>query len=75
MAGSREKAAAYIRKHFEPGDRVLVQIPLVAKEAVPKLTFGEIFLQLLKKDAPFFSLKLEYEGDTLVNAVLNGEKL
>ncbi len=35
----------------------------------------KIFLKLLEEKAPFFSLKLEYVGDTLVNAVLNGEKI
>lgn len=31
-----------------------------------------IFHRLLDEDAPFFSLKLVYEGNKLVNAVLNG---
>ncbi len=31
------------------GQQVLTQVPLVAKEAVPRLTFGEIFFQLLQK--------------------------
>ena len=35
----------------------------------------KIFLKLIEENAPFFSLKLEYEGDTLVNSILNGEKL
>ncbi len=35
----------------------------------------KIFLRLIEENAPFFSLKLEYQGDTLINAVLNGEKL
>jgi 8-oxo-dGTP diphosphatase len=35
----------------------------------------KIFLKLLEEKAPFFSLKIEYVGDTLVNAVLNGEKI
>ena len=35
----------------------------------------KIFLRLIEQNAPFFSLKLCYEGDTLVNAVLNGEVL
>lgn len=35
----------------------------------------KIFLRLLEEKAPFFSLKLEYEGEKLVNAVLNGEKI
>ena len=35
----------------------------------------KIFLKLLKKDAPFFSLKLTYAGDRLTEAVLDGENL
>lgn len=31
-----------------------------------------IFLKLLRDEAPFFSLKLSYQGDELVEAVLNG---
>ena len=34
-----------------------------------------LFLRLLEEDAPFFSLKLCYEGDTLVEAALNGRTL
>ena len=34
-----------------------------------------IFFRLLEDDAPFFSLKLRYEGDTLVEAVLDGKNL
>ena len=35
----------------------------------------KIFLRLLDEKAPFFSLKLEYIGDKLINSVLNGVKL
>ena len=45
---------------------------------VPHLPTWEgdrIFLRLLAQDAPFFSLKLEYAGDTLLRAVLDGEEL
>ena len=35
----------------------------------------KILLRLLEEKAPFFSLELEYEGEKLVNAVLNGEKI
>lgn len=35
----------------------------------------KIFLKLLEEDRPFFSLKLSYEGDCLVVAVLDGEEL
>lgn len=34
-----------------------------------------IFLNLLESDAPFFSLKLRYEGETLAEAALNGKPL
>lgn len=34
-----------------------------------------IFLDLLESDAPFFSLKLRYEGQTLAEAALNGKPL
>ncbi len=33
-----------------------------------------IFLELLNKNAPFFSLKLNYKGDDLVSAELDGER-
>ena len=48
------------------------------KDKIEELNIWEgdkIFLKLLTEDGPFFSLKLCYEGDTLVNAVLNGEKI
>ena len=35
----------------------------------------KIFLRLIEENAPFFSLKLVYEGDRLVYSALNGEKL
>ncbi len=35
----------------------------------------KIFLRLLEENAPFFSLKLEYKGDILLKAVLNGKIL
>lgn len=34
-----------------------------------------IFLRLLAEGAPFFLLKLQYDGDRLVRAVLNGEDM
>ena len=35
----------------------------------------KIFLDLLTQEVPFFSLKLAYEGETLVQAVLNGKAI
>ena len=35
----------------------------------------KIFLKLIEQESPFFSLKLEYKGETLVNAVLDGRSI
>lgn len=42
---------------------------------LPKWQGDQIFLDLLWQDAPFFLLKLRYNGETLVEAVLNGNPL
>ena len=50
----------------------------VPKEKVKELNLWEgdlIFFKLLEEDAPFFSLKLVYQGDMLVEAVLDGKRL
>lgn len=39
------------------------------------LAGDKIFLRLLAEGAPFFHLELTYHGDTLVQAVLEGETL
>lgn len=47
----------------------------VKKEAVYRLPIWEgdkLFFRLLEKEEPFFSLKLNYENDTLKEAILNG---
>ena len=44
-------------------------------DALPKWEGDKIFLELLWQDAPFFLLKLRYEGDRLVEAVLNGKRI
>ena len=47
----------------------------VPKNKIPELNLWEgdlIFFKLLAEDAPFFSLKLVYQGDKLVEAALNG---
>lgn len=35
----------------------------------------KLFFRLLETDEPFFSLKLRYEGEKLVESVLNGESI
>ncbi len=50
-------------------------LPWDSLTALPIWEGDKIFLRLLDEDAPFFSLKLRYRGDTLVEAVLNGKQL
>ncbi len=50
----------------------------VPDDRVPELPSWEgdrIFLSLLARDEPFFSLKLLYRGDKLLRAVLNGNEM
>lgn len=50
----------------------------ISREDVAKLPTWEgdaIFLDLIAQNVPFFSLKLVYHGNTLVETVLNGRKL
>ena len=42
---------------------------------LPQWEGDRIFLRLLREDAPFFSLKLRYEGETLAYAALDGKEL
>ena len=50
----------------------------VDKEAIGELNIWEgdrIFLRLLAEERPFFSLKLRYDGDRLVEAALDGRAI
>ena len=44
-------------------------------DKLPKWEGDKIFLELLWQDAPFFLLTLRYDGDKLVDAVLNGKPI
>ena len=44
-------------------------------KALPQWEGDKIFLRLLEEEAPFFSLKLCYEGDRLIYSALNGKEL
>ncbi len=44
-------------------------------DRLPKWEGDKIFLDLLWQDAPFFLLTLRYKGDTLQEAILNGQKI
>lgn len=50
----------------------------VKKSEIEHLNLWEgdrLFMELLRNDAPFFSLKLEYDGDRLAGAALDGRNL
>lgn len=50
----------------------------VPKDEIEKLNLwagDKIFFELLQKEEPFFSLKLQYQGDDLIGCELNGKKL
>ena len=52
------------------------ELAWIKKQKLFDLTLWQgdrIFLQLLQEDATFFSLKLTYRGDELIEAVLNGK--
>lgn len=54
------------------------ELAWIEKSKLLKLPMWEgdrIFLELLDKPCPFFSLKLVYNGDKLTGAVLNGKSL
>jgi 8-oxo-dGTP diphosphatase len=44
-------------------------------DSLPTWEGDRIFLDLLWKDAPFFLLKLRYDGEKLVEAALNGKRI
>ena len=54
------------------------ELKWVSKSAIEELNLWEgdrLFLELLKRETPFFSLKLEYDGDKLIRASLDGRSL
>lgn len=55
------------------GNLEWVEIENVYK--LPLWQGDKIFLRLIEEKVPFFSLKLEYQGENLVNAVLNNKKI
>ena len=54
------------------------ELAWIKKQKLFDLTLWQgdrIFLALLQEDVPFFSLKLTYQGDTLLEAILNGKQI
>lgn len=54
---------------------VLEWVPKERARALPQWAGDRIFLDLMERRVPFFSLKLRYEGEYLREAVLNGAPL
>ena len=54
------------------------ELAWIDKRRLRELTLWEgdrIFLRLLEENAPFFSLKLSYDGEELIGAKLNGRHI
>lgn len=54
------------------------ELAWIPKDQIPELPQWEgdaIFFRLIREEAPFFSLKLVYEKDRLIQAVLNGTEM
>lgn len=59
----------------ECDEGTLEWVPWEKFASLPQWEGDRIFLRLLRDGAPFFSLKLTYEGDRLAAAALNGKPL
>ena len=59
----------------ECDEGVLEWVPREKLRQLPMWAGDRIFLDLLDRDAPFFSLKLVYRGEELTRAVLNGRTI
>ena len=66
-------ADGYTGELKECDEGVLEWLPRQKLRELPHWEGDLIFLDLIERDVPFFSLKLCYEGETLALAVLNGE--
>ncbi len=60
---------------FVTDEGVLEWVPISEIEKLNLWEGDKIFLRLLAENAPFFSLKLRYEGDVLKEAVLDGSPI
>lgn len=59
----------------ECDEGVLEWIPKEQFAKLPQWEGDKLFLRLMQENIPFFSLKLQYEGDRLLCATLNGKQL
>ena len=59
----------------ECDEGILEWVEIKKLYSLPIWEGDKIFFRLIEQNVPFFSLKLEYVGDKLVNAILNGERI
>lgn len=68
-------ATGWTGRLHECDEGVLEWVSREQFRGLPQWEGDRIFLRLIEKDAPFFSLKLRYEGEHLAYAALNGKEL
>lgn len=68
-------ATGWTGRLHECDEGVLEWVSREQFRGLPQWEGDRIFLRLIEEDAPFFSLKLRYEGEHLAYAVLNGKEL
>ena len=68
-------ATGWTGRLHECNEGVLEWVSREQFRGLPQWEGDRIFLRLIEEDAPFFSLKLRYEGEHLAYAALNGKEL
>lgn len=68
-------ATGWTGRLHECDEGVLEWVSREQFRGLPQWEGDRIFLRLIEEDAPFFSLKLHYEGEYLAYAALNGKEL
>ena len=68
-------ATGWTGRLHECDEGVLEWVSREQFRGLPQWEGYRIFLRLIEEDAPFFSLKLRYEGEHLAYAALNGKEL
>ena len=68
-------ASSFCGELRECDEGVLEWLPKDQLLNIPRWEGDDLFLKLIWEDAPFFSLKVCYQGDRLTEAVLNGKVL
>lgn len=54
---------------------ILEWVPIETFDRLPQWEGDRLFLQKMRENVPFFSMKLCYEGDRLVYSALNGKSM